>query len=38
MNILKRYPQLYTILIPAISVPVMLSITFIVMKVEIIIK
>ena len=38
MNILKIYPQLYTILIPVIAVPVMLSITFIVMKVEIIIK
>jgi len=36
--IFKKYPQLYTIVIPAISVPIMLGITFAVMKIEVVIK
>ena len=36
--IFKKYPQLYAIVIPAISVPIMLGITFAVMKIEVVIK
>ena len=32
----KEHPELYTILIPAIAVPIMLGITFFVMGIEVI--
>ena len=38
MNIFKKYPHLYAIAIPAVSVPIMLGITFAVMKIEVVIK
>ena len=38
MNVFKKYPQLYSIVIPAESVPIMLGITFAVMRIEVIIK
>ena len=38
MNIFKKRPELFVIVIPTISVPIMLGITFAIMKVEVIIK
>ena len=38
MKLFKKYPQLYSIIIPAICVPIMLRITFAVMRIEVIIK
>lgn len=38
MNIFKKRPELFVIVIPAISVPIMLGITFAVMKIEVVIK
>ncbi len=38
MNLFKKYPQLYVIVIPAIIVPVMLITTFTVMGIEVIIR
>ncbi len=35
MNVFKKYPQLYSVVIPIISVPIMLGITFIIMGIEI---
>tara|TARA_Y100001938_G_scaffold128710_1_gene182778 strand:- start:28916 stop:29032 length:117 start_codon:yes stop_codon:yes gene_type:complete len=38
MNLFKKYPQLYVIIIPAITVPVMLVTTFAIMGIEVIIR
>jgi len=35
MNMFCKYPQLYSVIIPAISVPMLLGITFIIMGIEI---
>ena len=35
MKIFQKYPQIYSVLIPAISVPIMLFVTFILMGIEV---
>jgi hypothetical protein len=38
MKLLKKHPELYTIIIPVISVPIMLAVTFLAMNIEVTIK
>ena len=38
MKVLRNHPELYTILIPAVAVPIMLGLTFLVMYIEVTIK
>lgn len=35
MEIFNKYPQIYSVLVPIISVPIMLFVTFILMGIEV---